>query len=359
MKKIKKKIIFFTGSRSDYFILNEVVKKIIMFKKIETSIYISGMHSLKEYGETKKDIRRYKNLKQVRTIKVYDGKNDYSLTNFIVILKKISIFLKIDNPDCIYILGDRFESMAASLAAYFLHIPIIHSGGGDVTLGSKDNIYRSIISSVSKIIFATSQKSFKTLKKIKFSSKIIFTGSPIVQKIYDFKKKKKLLKLNNFALMTFHPATNSKEKVEDLMKMTIKYLIQKGIKIVITYPNNESGSENILKIISEYSNNKDVIIFKNLSENYFNYLSKSLFLIGNSSSGIFEAPYFNKPFINIGSRQKNRETDSNVFSTGTSFVKVKKNINKFSKPHNIYNNKIFGDKNSVNRQLKEIFNYLK
>ena len=159
--------------------------------------------------------------------------------------------------------------------------------------------------------------------------------------------------------MTFHPATNSKEKVEDLMKMTIKYLIQKGIKIVITYPNNESGSENILKIISEYSNNKDVIIFKNLSENYFNYLSKSLFLIGNSSSGIFEAPYFNKPFINIGSRQKNRETDSNVFSTGTSFVKVKKNINKFSKPHNINNNKIFGDKNSVNRQLKEIFNYLK
>ncbi len=354
-----KKIVFFTGSRSDYFILNEVIKKIIKYKKIDAFIYISGMHYLKEYGNTQQFIKRYKNFKRIRTIKTFNQKNNYSLNKLILILKKISIFLKIDNPDCIYILGDRFESMAASVASYFLNIPIIHSGGGDVTLGSKDNIYRNIISSMSKIIFATSQESFKNLKKLNSLSKIIFSGSPIIQKIYEFNKKENKLKLNNFALMTFHPATNSDEKVDELMKITIEYLILKKIKVVITYPNNENGSKDILKIISQYSKNKNILVLKNLSENYFDYLSKSLFLIGNSSSGIFEAPYFNKPFINIGNRQKNRETDSNVFSTGTNISKIKKYINKFKKPKFFYNNKIFGGKNSVNKQLKEILNFLK
>jgi UDP-N-acetylglucosamine 2-epimerase len=112
----------------------------------------------------------------------------------------------------------------------------------------------------------------------------------------------------------------------------------------------------IIKKVSKYPG---VFIFKNLSNNYFNYLDNCLFVIGNTSSGIFDAPYFNKVFINIGYRQEGRKTDTNVFSTGTNFFKIKKYIDRFQYEYKAANNKIFGDKNSLDIQIKHILRFCK
>lgn len=359
-KKFFKKIVFFTGARSDFSILEGVMKQFVRLKNVKIYLYISGIHTLRDFGLSKKLIQDFRKVSK-RTISIYGKKNNYTKIKLKFIIKRFQKELSKDKPDIIYILGDRFEAMGASIAAKSLNIPIIHSGGGDKTPGSKDEFYRNTISSLSSVIFATNQFSYERLKK-KFKNKIIkFTGSPIISKIYNYKSKnkKKNKKKLKFALLTFHPTDNLKENIHKIMEKIISYLIYINMKVIITYPNNETGCYKIIRVIKKFSKNKRIEIYKNLGNLYFEKLDKCEFLIGNSSSGIIEAPYFNKPFINVGKRQFNRDHDTNVISTGINFKKIKQSIDKFKiKKKKIQNNFIFGKINACEIQKKEILKFL-
>ena len=357
-KKINfKKIVFFTGARSDFSILEDVIKKFLPYKNIKIYLYVSGIHTLKEFGFSKKLIQNHRKVLK-KTISIYGKKNNYTKKKLLFIIKKIQKELSIDKPDIIYILGDRFEAMGASLAAKSLNIPIIHSGGGDNTPGSKDDFYRDTISKLSQLIFATNQSSYKRLKK-KFKNKIIrFSGSPVISKIYHYKKIKKNKKKLKFALLTFHPTENLKENIHKVMEKIISYLIYINMNVLITYPNNEAGCYKIIKVIKKFAKDKRIEIYKNLGKLYFEKLDQCEFLIGNSSSGIIEAPYFNKPFINVGKRQFNRDHDTNVISTGINLKKIKQSIDKFKTQKKIRNNFIFGKINACEIQKKEILKFL-
>ena len=110
--------------------------------------------------------------------------------------------------------------------------------------------------------------------------------------------------------MTFHPATNSNELISDIMDKSIKYILDNGYDLLITYPNNDNGSEDILNVIEHWSSNSKIFISKNLgAKAYYSALNDCKFVVGNSSSGIIEAPYFNKIVLNMGSRQDGRDKD--------------------------------------------------
>ena len=118
--------------------------------------------------------------------------------------------------------------------------------------------------------------------------------------------------------MTFHPVTNSNENIALLMEYSIIKLLSLNLKVLITYPNNDVGVEKIIEVINKFSDNNRVIIKKNLgAEGYYSAIYNSKFVIGNSSSGVIEVPYFNKISINLGNRQEGRDTDSNVWNCKT------------------------------------------
>ncbi len=356
-EKEKIKIVFFTGSRADYTTLKPLIKR-LKKNNIEIIIYFSGSHFTKILGNTFQDYRndnkgiKIKKINFFGEVKNFEKKKIFNLGK-----KKISKQLLIDKPNFIYILGDRYEAMIASLVSYDLGIKIIHSGGGETTLGSKDNLYRDVISKVSSFHMATTKKSFLKLKR-KFSNQsVFFPGSAIVEKINNFKAKKNIkshfFKKNKFVLMTFHPATSSKENISKLMLMSIQLLLDQNYKILITYPNQDPGYIEILKVINKFKYKKNIIIKKNLGDKYFNVVKNCKFLIGNSSSGIIEAPYFKKKVINIGNRQKGRQIDKTVIDVTPNLKKFKLNLIKALRKKVIKSSSNFyGKGNTIQKQVK-------
>ncbi len=309
---------FLTGARSEYGIAKPLLKQIVEDPDFNLSIFPDGMHLLKEFGSTVNEINNdgftitepiytYNSIKE----KAHQFSNSVRLTYDI--LKKYDI-------DLVYVVGDRIEAYTAALAAHFLKIPIAHFGGGTITAGAVDNFYRYNITNLSDIHFATSKNNYERLVKCVLTKKenVHFTGSTAVDSIIKFKQNKrkhhsgvvKELKINNFALMTFHPVTANVEPISELMETAIDSIVEHGCDILITYPNNDDGYESIIEVINKWKVKKEIKVVKSLgAEKYYEAIENSLFVIGNSSSGVIEAPYFNKPVINIGTRQDGRDKD--------------------------------------------------
>lgn len=318
---MRKQIGFFTGARSDYGIMKRLIDAVAKSDKLDYQLYVSGVHLLPSFGFTIDEIKN-DGLTIKEVIEVYREDYEPGFVEFSDLITKLSGILKNEKPDVMFILGDRSEAYAAALACHFLKVPIIHSGGGTITEGAVDNIYRYNISNLSDVIFATSKGSYNRLLNAPITSKkkLIFTGSLAIDAIERFRQEPipiasiiPELKNKNYALMTFHPVTQSEEAIDQAMDLSLKLITERGINVLITYPNNDPGYKSIIKVIEKWQNHDNVIVRKNLGAiGYYSALNSCEFVIGNSSSGLMEAPYFNKQVVNIGTRQEGREHDSNV-----------------------------------------------
>jgi len=364
----RKKIIFFTGARSEYGIIKSLLFSLEQENYFDISLYVSGLHFLEDFGHTINEIKS-DGFKIEREINVFPKEREPNETEFAAIINNVSKLLLIDRPDAFFITGDRIESYAASLGGHFAKIPIIHFGGGNITNGANDNIYRYNMTNLSDFHLATNKNNYKRLKEIKIidNENIFFTGSFAIDAIVKFKEQAKPINQfvpalfgRDFCLMTFHSATKSDEKIGEVMDLSISQIINKGIDILITYPNNDEGYKEIIKTIKKWENNKRVHVKNHLgASGYYAALNDAKFVIGNSSSGLIEAPYFNKVVLNIGSRQEGRDCDTGVRSIKCSTLEVEKALNDlfisdFDSP---INNHLFGNGNAVkttNDLLKKI-----
>ncbi len=329
---MKKIIGFFTGARSDYGLTKRLLKMIQNDNFFELRIYVSGMHLLEKFGNTYEEIEsdNFKIFKKIYTYNnVHDKKSEF--TNSVNLIYDSIID---DCIDCAYIVGDRIEAYSAALALHFCKTPIFHYAGGQITKGAVDNIYRYNITNLSTLHFATVKSAFERLAEYPLVEKknLHFTGSTAIDSIFEFLKSpveiKKYfpeLKESNYALMTFHSATNSNENICETMKFSINRIISANYKVLITYPNNDQGSKEIIDLINTYKYDKNIVIVKNLtSEKYYSAIKGSKFVIGNSSSGIIEVPYFNKTTINIGSRQDGRDFDNTIIDCSINIDELEK-----------------------------------
>lgn len=329
---MKIKIGFFTGARSDYGVTKKLLKIIEEDEFFELRIYVSGMHLLEEYGDTYKEIENdnFQIYKKIYTYSNVLNKKSEFTKSVDMIYDNISE----DNLDCAYIVGDRIEAYSAALALHFCKIPIFHYAGGQITRGAVDNIYRYNVTNLSTLHFTTVKSAFERLAEYPLVEKknLYFSGSTAIDSIYEFLKSPVEIKKYfpelldfNYALMTFHSATNSDENICDAMKFSINRIISANYKVLITYPNNDQGSKEIIDLINTYKDNKNIVIIKNLtSEKYYSAIKSSKFVIGNSSSGIIEVPYFNKITVNIGSRQEGRDFDNTIIDCSTSINELEK-----------------------------------
>ena len=189
-------------------------------------------------------------------------------------------------------------------------------------------------------------------------------GSVAVDAIFEFQKNP--VSITNvfpqiqkcgFALMTFHPVTLIKEPIPELMNICIKEIIDNGYDVIVTYPNNDEGHEDIIKIIEKWADHKNLFVSKSLgAQRYYSALHDCAFVIGNSSSALIEAPYFRKTVLNVGTRQHGRDKDVGVREVSADPVSVEKEVSEGFQQgwHACECNCLYGNGDSVEKRREAI-----
>ena len=339
----KKKICIITGSRADYGILSFFLKKIQHDKDFDLKLIVTATHLVPKYGNTFKEILK-DNIKIFKKVKLPlkdDRVFDISNATASGIIKYTEELSKI-KPDLVLVLGDRFESLAFSIASLYLNLPIAHLHGGESTLASIDDAIRHSISKMANFHFVSHINYKKKLINMGENPKNIFIigslGVENIKKVNLFDRaqieKRLNLKLssNNF-LLTFHPETIGKNKIHQNIHSFSRLILKKfkDAIIIITSPNIDMGNSKIFnKIISISKKNKKNIIFKKSlgKKMYFSILKHCRIVIGNSSSGVIEVPSFNIPTINIGDRQSGRIKAKSVIDCKNDIKSFKLALNK-------------------------------
>ena len=322
-----RKITIFTSTRADYGLLRNVLINLNETKSISLRIIATGAHLLSKFGLSYKEIEK-DNLKISSKIKILSAdKNNFSTPRCISdAIKKFSTELIENRPDAILILGDRYEIFAAATAAYSLNIIIAHIHGGEVSYGSLDEGFRHSITKMSSIHFAATEKYKQRIIQLGENPKYVFNVGGLCMDNIDKKlllDKKLLQKQINFEfgqkniLFTYHPYIVSKNALlKELNEIFLVFKALKNTKIIITLPNADQHGEYITSLLKKFSlNNKNIKLYKNLGwKNYLSCMQYVDVVMGNSSSGIIEAPSFNISTINIGKRQEGRESAKSIIN---------------------------------------------
>tara|TARA_A100001015_G_C14963951_1_gene702094 strand:+ start:474 stop:1652 length:1179 start_codon:yes stop_codon:yes gene_type:complete len=353
------KICIFSGSRSEYSLLKSVISNFKKKKSVTVFTIFANSHFQQEYGYTINQTIKDK-IKINKKIIPYQRKNDFILYNNLNIIKSLYLYLKKINPHYLIIYGDRYETFTAAYTASFLRIPIIHIEGGDITEGGAlDDLFRHSITRLSHLHFVTNKKANSNLLKSGEEKwRIKRVGLPSLNdikkiKIINYKnlmKKYKIINHKKFIIFTLHPLSNNLDQTKIEIDNSLKSLIHlsKFYFIIITYPNNDYGSDLIIKKINQLKkmNLRNLITVKSLGgEDYFSFLSLSKLknirsvCLGNSSSGIKEAVSFKCPSINIGDRQKGREKPKSVINVNSNYKEIIKKT-KYALENNEFRKKI-------------------
>ncbi len=339
MKKVqKKKILILTGTRAEYGYIKHILKLIEKSPKLEYRLVISGTHLEKKYGlsinEIKKDGFKHTTSVYVKSIPRDPTIWSQQIGKSIIEISKV--FNKI-KPDLILIPGDPWIIFASAIAATYMKIPIAHIQGGELS-GNVDGIVRHAITKLSHIHFVASNNAKNLVKNLgEEKSRIFNVGGPMLDEVIHGKKinPKILAEELKFELkkpiiiILQHPVSFEHKHAEKQIEHTLRAVEKLKIQTIIIYPNSEPGSKKMISMIEKFRKNSYMRIFPNLDRTKFLSLLKMAdVLIGNSSSGIIEAPALKLPVVNIGTRQKGRLRAQNVIDVDYKEVQITKAIKK-------------------------------
>lgn len=314
-----RKIVFLTGTRADFGKLKPLMNLVENSDLFECYIFVTGMHTLSKYGSTFHEVERgYKN--------VFVYMNQTSTTDADIILSNtiigLSNFVKEVAPDMIVIHGDRVETLAGAIIGSFNNILVSHIEGGELS-GTLDELLRHAVTKLSHIHFVANEEAKRRLIQMgEVENDIFVIGSPDI----DIMESDSLptvqeaktwygIPFSEYALFIYHPVTTEIETLGKDIKEVVSAIIESNRNYVVIYPNNDRGSDIILREYRRFSNKRNFRVFPSLRFEFFlTLLKNSRFIVGNSSAGIREAEIYGIPAVNIGSRQKNRTKSKNVIN---------------------------------------------
>ncbi|MEA4804376.1 UDP-N-acetylglucosamine 2-epimerase [Acetobacterium wieringae] len=324
---MKKKIVIATATRAEYGLLKPLIIKLNNEEAFEIEIAVTGAHLSPEFGLTYREIEEDHIVinEKIEILLNSDTPTAISKTMGLALFGFADYFSRI-NPDLLIVLGDRYETLAIVLAAMNQRIPVVHLYGGDTTEGAIDEAIRHSITKLSYLHFTSNEDSYKRVIQLGEDPERVFcVGSLGIENILneDLLTKEALEKSLNtkldipYALVTFHPVTLENGHSDKQLTALFKALDHfKDIKFIITKSNADSGGRIINKKIDDYVEEKEnVSVYASLGmKRYLSALKYCSMVIGNSSSGLIEAPSFFVPTINIGSRQKGRLQATSVIN---------------------------------------------
>ena len=337
MRQLKiKKIVFLTGTRADFGKLKSLINISHKSKFLDVYIFVTGMHLDKKFGYTIDEINKegYTNIFPYKNHKI-SSKMDKILSNTI---NGFSDYISKIKPDLIVVHGDRVEALAGAISGSLNNILVAHIEGGEIS-GTIDELIRHAVTKMSHIHFVSNTNAAKRLNQLgELSSSVHVIGSPDLD-LMDPERIPKLdfvlgyydINFNDYAIAMFHPVTTEINKMAKNIKSFVDALIKSNKNYVLIYPNNDLGSNIIINEYKRLKNNPNFRIFPSTRFEYFlTLLFSAKFIIGNSSAGIREAPYYNVPSIDIGTRQKNRSSGNSIFHSDYSKSKILLTIKKAS-----------------------------
>lgn len=336
MKKIK--VIFFTGNRSEFGLLVPIIKKISECEKTEYKLIVSGTHLSDKFGSSISEIEKERISIHYKIPIQTNGASDAEVVIvFSKIFQEFGEILEIEKPNYVFVLGDRYETLAAAQAAFFYKIPILHSGGGNITQGGcLDDINRHLITKMASLHFVSCKENYNNIVKLGEEPwRIFITGSTAVETVLNEKllTKDELSKEFNLSfdmpliLFTQHPVASNWQEAGHQVKKSLIALNELGYQTIITYPNADAGGSLIIEEYDKWKETKSFQFIKNLGRiKYLSLMKYCNVVVGNSSSGLLETPIFKVPSVNIGNRQKGRVRSTNVIDVDYDTVKIKEAI---------------------------------
>ena len=317
-----RRIISITGTRADYGPMAPVHRAIADGSAFDLHLIVTGMHHRPEFASSLAQVRADK-FGTLHDVKLTHEDDSGKAMAEVVAHGILGIAAVLDDirPDVVLLQGDRGEMLAGAISAAHMNMPTVHMSGGDFS-GSIDDLVRNAISKLSHFHLTNSDASTRRLTDLGESpERIVEVGEPALDQLrtMSFLPLETLTAEINlplgrpFLLATLHPVTDESDRAAEQMKIMLEALADLEMSVVVTYPNSDAGGRAMRDVLEAWRDRSFIRLVANLgSQRYLSLLRHAAAMVGNSSSGIIEAPSLKIPVVNIGSRQMNRLRAKNV-----------------------------------------------
>ena len=354
---MKKRILFLTGTRADFGKLKSLMQALEAHGGYEVTVFVTGMHMLRRYGFTVEEVRK-SGLRNIHTFinQVVGEPMEMVLSHTTAGLSR---FLAEDPHDLIVVHGDRVEALAGAIVGALRNTLVAHVEGGELS-GTADELMRHAITKMSHLHFVANEAAATRLRQLGEDAESIFViGSPDIDAMASERlpsiaesKGHYAIPFLDYNLLIFHPVTTELEALPQQAAAVVDAVLESGLNYVVVYPNNDPGSDTILDAYEKLKGNSRFRLFPSIRfEHFLTLMKHAKLLLGNSSAGIREAPYYGLPSVNIGSRQRNRFQHHSIINTGHDKHDIAQAIKQAIAAPRMTPSHHFGNGNSHNRFL--------
>ena len=341
---MKKKICILTATRAEYGLLRPLIQALKEISELDVKVAVTGAHLLKEAGETCREIEQdgIGIDKKIDILPCSDHASGISKSMGLAMIGFADYFDE-SKPDMLVVLGDRYETFAVCAAATNAGIPIAQIHGGETTEGALDEAFRHAITKMSYLHFTSTQEYRRRVIQLGEHPERVFCYGAIG--VENALKEQTLTRaelakeldfniLDDYAVVTYHPVTLGKTSPrQDIVELLAALDQNRQLQYILTKANTDAGGHEINRYLDQYASEHDnVKVVASLgSRKYYSALKYARMVIGNSSSGIIEAPSFQIPTVNIGDRQKGRIQAESVVNCNTNRESIIAAINQAGK----------------------------
>lgn len=320
------KIAVFSGTRAEYGLLFWLLQDLHHAADFELQLIVSGAHLSPEYGMTIRQIEQDGLPIGAQVEMLLSSASPVGIAKSLgLAVIGLADHLQRLAPDWLIVLGDRYEALAAAQTALLLHVPVLHIHGGEISEGAYDDEIRHAITKLSYLHATSTERHRQRVIQLgEQPQRVVNCGAPGLDHLQrsTILSRQQLadslaFKLSQpFFLLTYHPATAGCEDPVQTLQAIIAAL--DGFdehQLIVTYPNADEGSRLLIPLLQHWASNQPqrICLVPSLGQQrYLAALKHCQAVIGNSSSGIIEAPSFQVPTVNIGSRQRGREAAASV-----------------------------------------------
>ncbi len=315
----RRRVVFLSGTRADFGKIKSLIQAASNHEELEAHIFVTGMHMEPRYGYTVTEIEKCGFTNIYRYINQSGrGHMDGSLASTVT---GFGDYVRLVQPDLIVVHGDRVEALAGALAGSLNNILVAHVEGGEVS-GTVDELIRHAISKISHIHFVSNEEAKRRLVQLGEDPEAVYVigspdvdimSSPDLPALADVRAHYEI-PFEEFGILLYHPVTTATERTRQEVQALTLAVLETGENYIVIYPNNDHGAGIIFdEYAASLAGKSQIRTFPSIRfEAMLVLLKSSMMIVGNSSMGIREAPYFGVPTVNIGSRQDGRSRNGQL-----------------------------------------------
>ncbi|WP_034445905.1 UDP-N-acetylglucosamine 2-epimerase [Butyrivibrio sp. AE2032] len=352
-----KRIAVVTATRAEYGLLKWLMREIENSHYFELQLVVTGAHLLESQGHTIDQILADGFVpSEVVDVALDNDSLETIATTLGRMTEQFAHTWARLKPDYVVVLGDRYELFPIVNTAFLMRIPIIHISGGDVTEGAIDDGVRNAVTMIADYHFPGTKDSAVNISRMRGSDRYVWAvGEPgldnfIKEKLMTREELANDLGINmekKWVLLTYHPETKQSLEYNITTVENIVDSLQSldNIQVVATYSNADYGGVSINKFLEEKAIEKPCVfkVIPSLGRRYLSFMRQAKLVIGNSSSGIVEAPFMGIPVVNVGERQRGRHICSNVIQAGADRSSINEALDKAFSMQNVEKDYYWGD----------------